>query len=304
MNETLTRSPTRPLLVGLIVTLAAVVADSYYVIGQVAGLRVLQRDLADRSRRDSLQLLRIQNDLNSVALAMRDMLDSDGPYPLAAWSGQFDRVRLDLDDALQREAQTAVGERTPEQARYLAGSVRQFWDAADRIFALARDGREREARAQIRLSLQARQAALSTAVARLLVENNASEEQTSLKVADIYARVQRQVYGFLAATFAAIVLTSLYLIRSNRRLFAEMASLAGQRRDLAQRLIASREAAYREISRELHDQFGQMLTAIGSMIGRVENRLPEGSPEKTDLRETRGCVTSALATRTLREGST
>ena len=42
------------------------------------------------------------------------------------------------------------------------------------MFALAASGQDDEARAQIRVSLQARQAALSTAVARLLVENNES----------------------------------------------------------------------------------------------------------------------------------
>ena len=46
---------------------------------QISRLRTLQTDLADRNRRDSLQLLRIQNDLNSLALAMRDMLDNDEP---------------------------------------------------------------------------------------------------------------------------------------------------------------------------------------------------------------------------------
>ena len=71
-----------------------------------------------------------------------------------------------------------MARRTPEQSQYLASSVAQFWDAADRIFALAAAGRS-DARAQIRLSLQARQAALSTAVARLLVQNNESEEQTA-----------------------------------------------------------------------------------------------------------------------------
>ena len=89
-----------------------------------------------------------------------------------------------------------------------------------------RAGQEAEARAQIRLSLQARQAALSTAVARLLVQNNETEEQTAQQVQDIYASVQRQVYRFLAATLAAIAATSLYLIRSNRRLFAQLAALS------------------------------------------------------------------------------
>src|SRR6266850_1463989 len=205
------RSPTTLLLVGMVITLAAVAADSYYLTRQIARLRALQTDLADRNRKDSLQLLRIQNDLNSLGLAMRDMLDADEPYPLTAWSAQFQRVRADLNDALRLEEQVAVTTRTPEQRQYLADSVVQFWDAADRTFALAREGKEKEARAQIRLSLQARQAALSTAVARLLVQNNESEEQAAQRIRQIYDRVGRQVYLFLGATLVAIVLTRLYL---------------------------------------------------------------------------------------------
>ena len=168
-------SPTATLVAGLLITLAIVAAYSWYISGQISGLRRLQTEIADRNRRDSLQLLRIQNDLNQLALAMRDMLDPGEPYPLIAWSTQFDRIRVDLDDALKREETLAGARRTPDQAQYLEASVAQFWDASNRIFELARTGREAEARAQVRLSLQARQAALSAAVARLLVQNNASE---------------------------------------------------------------------------------------------------------------------------------
>ena len=279
------RSPVPALLVGLIITLATVVVYSWYISGQIGGLRRLQTELTDRNRKDSLQLLRIQNDLHQLGLAMRDMVDGGEPYPLTAWAAQFDRIRLDLDDALRREEEIAVARRTPEQRRYLASSVQQFWDAADRIFALARAGQEEEARAQIRLSLQARQAALSTAVARLLVENNESEEQTAARVQAIYDRVERQVYWFLAATLGAIAVTSLILIRSNRRLFGEIATLSDRRRELAQKLIAMRESTLREISRELHDEFGQILTAIGSMLNRAGRQAPEGSPIRTELRE-------------------
>jgi signal transduction histidine kinase len=269
----------------LIVTLAAVVADSWYISRQISGLRVLQTDLADRSRQSSLQLLRVQNDLNSLGLAMRDMLDNDEPYPLTAWSSQFQRIRTDLDNALQREQEVAVARRAPEQQKYLESSLAQFWDATDRIFALAGSGQDAEARAQIRLSLQARQAALSTSVARLLEENNANEQATALRVQGIYGQVQRQVYVFLAATFIAIALTSLYLIRSNRRLFGHLASLSNQRREIAQQMIATREATLREISRELHDEFGQILTAMGSMLSRAGRHTPEGSPLRAELRE-------------------
>jgi len=279
------RSPTTALLLGLVVTLAAVVGVSWYVTRQLSGLRTLQTDLADRNRTDSLQLLRIQNDLNSLGLAMRDMLDSEEPYPLTAWKAQFARIRGDLDSAIAREAEVATAQRTPEQSRYLATSLAQFWDAADRIFELAGGGHEAEARTQIRLSLQARQAALNTAVARLLVENNASEEQTAVRVREIYAQVQRQIYIFLAATFVVIALTSLYLIRSNRQLFARLSSLSNDRRELAQQLIATRESTLREISRELHDELGQVLTAMGSMLRRAGRHTPEGSELRADLRE-------------------
>ena len=68
------QSPTTGLLFGLIIIVAAVGAYSWYITLQVSSLRQLQRDLVDRNRKDSLQLLRIQNDLNSAALAMRDMV--------------------------------------------------------------------------------------------------------------------------------------------------------------------------------------------------------------------------------------
>jgi len=160
------RTPTAALLLGLVVTLATVLVYSFYISRQITGLRQLQTDLTDRNRRDSLQLLRIQGDLNQLALAMRDMLDPDETYPVAAWSSQFERIRTDLDDAMRQQEGVAVARRTPEQSQYLESAVSQFWDAASRIFELAGSGHENEARGQIRLSLQPRQAALSTTVAR------------------------------------------------------------------------------------------------------------------------------------------
>lgn len=288
------RSQTTGLLLGLIVTLVTVVAYSWHITRQISGLRELQTNLVERNRKDSLQLLRIQNNLNSLALAMRDMLDSEGPYPLTAWSAQFRRVRGDLKDALETEEQVAGAHRTPEQRKYLENSVTQFWEAVDRMFALARDGKEGEAHAQIRVSLQARQAALSTAVARLLVENNESEQQAVQRIEGIYDRVQRQVYWFLTGALVTIVLTSLYLIRSNRRVFARLAALSEQRSELAQTLIATQESTLRHISRELHDEFGQLMTAMGSMLARAANHTPEGSPLRAELREVSVIAQDAL----------
>lgn len=285
--------PARGLYLGLVVTILAVLVYAAYITVQFAGLRKLQSELVDRNRRDSLQLLRIQNDLNSVGLAMRDMLDASEPYPLIAWSAQFDRIHTDLDDALRLEEPLSEAAPTREQRRYMMQAMNQFWDAGDRMFTLAQYDAN-AAREQVRDTLQPRQAALSSAVSRLLVQNNEAEEQAAGRIAEIYGRVQRQLYFFLAAILLTIVITSLYLIRNNRRLFAQVEELSTQRSDLAQKLIATQESTLRHISRELHDEFGQVLTAIGSMLRRTDNQLPADSPVHADLQEVQEIAQSTL----------
>jgi signal transduction histidine kinase len=273
------RSPTIRLLAGLVVTLSAVAVYSGYTVHQLRGLRELQAGAIDRNRKDSLLLLRIQNSLNSLSLSTRDMLDATEPYPLSAWRPQFARLRVDLTDALSRS------DRSDTQRQYLSNSFDQFWIALDHTFSLAEDGRENEARVQIQLSLQAREAALSSAVARLLVRDNEAEEQAAQRTASIYAAVERNVYVFEAAMLVLILLTSLYLVQYNRRMFDRVAELSQRRGELSRQLIAMQENTFRSISRDLHDDFGQILTAIGAMLRR---------PDPATLEEIRVIVQTTL----------
>jgi signal transduction histidine kinase len=288
-------SPTVRLLSGLAVTVAAVVVYSSFTIRQIRGLEQLESQTIDRSRADSLLLLRIQNDLHSVALAMRDMLDAGEPYPLTAWRAPFRRLRTDLDDALAREAKVATSYRAPDEGQYLATSFAQFWDSLDRVFALAESGHEAEAREQVRLSLQSRHAALSTAVARLLVRNNENDQQAAGHAHQIYSRVERNVYLFLGAILTVVLATSLYLVHHNRRMFRDVAAVSQQRSELARQLISIQENTFRYISRELHDEFGQILTGIGAMLQSGNRRRAELPPAlREDLQEIREIVQSTL----------
>ena len=279
-------SPTIRLLAGLAITLSAVAIYAGYTIVQLRGLEDLQARTIDRNRTDSLLLLRIQNNLNSIALALRDMLDDTEPYGVAAWRAPFQRIRTDLDDALRQEERYSPFDRPPEQRRFLGEAVTQFWDALDRIFGLAAGGHESDARVQVRLSLEARQQAMATAVARLLVENNEIEQAAVLQTQQIYERAKRNVYLFLSAMLVLIALTSLYLVQYNRRMFQQVSELSERRHELAQQLIGTQENAFRSISRELHDDFGQILTALGVMLQRPQTR--------EDLRELQQIVQDTL----------
>lgn len=263
-------TPTIGLLAGLAVTLSAVAIYAGFTITQLRGLRQLQTEIIDRNRADSLLLLRIQNDLNGMALTIRDMLDGTEPYPLTAWKPQFARIRRDLEDAFPRHEGPS-----PEQQRYLAESIHNFWDALDRIFTMSQQGREKEAREQVRFSLQSRHDQLSTMVARLLVQNNENEALAAEQTQAIYSRAERNVYWFLAAMLLVILASGLLLVHYNRRMFNEVADVSARRSELAQQLIATQENTFGYISRELHDEFGQILTAIGAMLkrGRREDLL-------------------------------
>ena len=89
--------------------------------------------------------------------------------------------------------------------------------------------------------------------------------------------------------------TGLYLVQYNRRMFQQVATLSERRSDLAQQLIAMQENTFRYISRELHDEFGQILTAIGAMLQRAGRRVPAvDSQLRADLKEVQEIAQSTL----------
>jgi signal transduction histidine kinase len=80
-------------------------------------------------------------------------------------------------------------------------------------------------------------------------------------------------------------------VNYNRRLFEQVDVLSQRRSELARQLITMQENTFRSISRELHDDFGQILTAIGVML----QRLDRGSDKRSgDLLEVREIVQTTL----------
>lgn len=287
------RSPTSRLLGGLAITLAVVAAFCFYALYQVAGLRDLQNQTIERNRKDSLQLLRTQNDLSALGLAMRDMLSGSESYPLYAYSAQFERIRQDINDAIRIEGGLTSFVNSPQRQAAFRRGLAQFWISTGQVFQLARGGKEAQGRELVENSLEPQQASLMTAVSRLLVENNETQQKTAARVGAIYDRVEGQIYWLFAAALLAIAFTSLMIIRANRTIFRRIEQLSEQRSGLARKLITMQEEMFRSISRELHDEFGQMLTAVGALLGRVRRQqLP---PQLTgDLDEVRAIAQDAL----------
>ena len=85
------RSPALPLIAGLVAALVVLVGVGTYMRGEVRRLRDEQTAISEKNRKDALQLLRISNDLGSLAVLMRDMVAGTEPYPMEGWRAPFAR---------------------------------------------------------------------------------------------------------------------------------------------------------------------------------------------------------------------
>lgn len=288
------RTPTLIQLLGLLVTLAAVGTFSFFTLQQVEELRRLGSDIVDRNRRDSLQLIRIQDDVSQLGLALRDMAEGAEPYPMVAYRPQFQRIREDLQNALEIEARLMPATRTEAQQRLLETVFGRFWAVMDELWQLAAEGRTEAARALIRTRIEAERATLATLISRLLIQNNEAEAAAVEEIQAIHSKVERNLYALLAAVIAAILITGSLVIWHDRRMFTQVSHLSEQRKELAGQVIRVQEELFRTLARELHDEFGQVLTAVGMMLLRVEKRLPEGAAVREDLREVREIANQTL----------
>ncbi len=291
-------SPTIRLLLGLLITLAAVTGFSSYALYQLARLQVLQHETIDLNRHDSLLLLRIQNDVGRIGVKLRDMTQASHPGGIYKYHDQFAHVKDDLNQALQMDARLTRLSRPEPNRLGLITSLNQFWRTSDDVFREAGQGHEAAASKLVTTHLSEQQADLADRVSKLLERNTEDEAKADTKVTSIYNGVESDIYAFLAATIFAIAVTSLYLIYSNRKIFEKLESLSKQRRVLAARLITVQEEVLRSVSRELHDEFGQILTAVGAMLARAEKKglqgLPPDSPLRTELTEVREITHNTL----------
>jgi signal transduction histidine kinase len=280
-------------MIGFAVALAALILYSLFTLRQVTVLRKLQADTVERNRLDSIQLVRIQSTLYEIGMSLHDVLEE--PYGISGFEQQFRRQRDQLADAIRRESRLTPNPRNIPQQQQLHALLGSLNSASEQVFIQARAGNDKRAKELIIGSLRPQRDALSHQISQMLILNNELDEQTAAEIQQIYTGVERDLYGFLLAAVLAIAVTAIALVSSNRRFFQQLASLSDQKSVLARKLISLQEEMLRSVSRELHDEFGQIFTAIGAMLSRLERKgVPVDSPLRSDLEEVREITQTAL----------
>jgi len=287
-------APTRLLITGLTLALATIAAVGLYTFLQIRDLRDQQTGISDRNRKGSLQLLRIQNDLASLAVAMRDMADGGEPYRLSAWQRAFDRLRGGLTAAIVQERALAPAAREPAQQTRLEQTNEAYWADVDRMFGMARTGDNAGAVALIRRSLIAEQRALDGMVSQFLVANNRVQEEAALANRGIYDRVAMEILALVGVLLVVVAVAGAWIVVANRRAFEAVRDVTAQLRTLSRHTMRAQEDLQRSVSRELHDDFGQILTALGTLLGRARRHVPRDTALAEELDNVRGIAQTTL----------
>jgi signal transduction histidine kinase len=287
------RSPSRTLAAGVAIAVCTIAGIGAYTYTEIRKLRDEQTAISERNRKDSLQLLRIQNDLASLSTLMRDMADGAEPYPLQGWQPAFERVQRDLAEATLLEQALAPAVREPAQQARLMQSLDAYRAELDRMFAVGRTD-EDEARRIIRTSLIPQHRAIDGLVSQFLVVNNRVQEEAAETNRAVYDRVGREIVLLVGVLLVVTSTLGAWVVRSNRRAFQEVAAVSAQLRTLSWRMLRVQEDVQRSLSRELHDDFGQIVTAIGTLLGRARRQAPGGSALAAELEHVREIAQQAL----------
>ena len=298
-------SPSLRLWLGLCVTVTLFVIFAAYNIREIRWLQDFQTNVVQRNRKASLQLLRIQNDTYELAVSLRDMTLPESRYPIYYWKGQFGEIRKDMDEALALEAQYATNtEAGSAKRKQLREVLDDFWMTADEAFMLADQGHEATARYLIRSQLEEKRDSIATIVSSLLTLNDQAQAEAGRRVSLVYGKVTKDVLVLIGVLLLVALATGLYTLQANRKTFERLHHLAErlqlqsqQLSDLSWKLIEVQEETLRQVSRDLHDEFGQILTALGAMLSRAEQKgLTRDSLFVQEVQKVRKIVSDTLET--------
>lgn len=296
-------SPSVRLWVGLCIILSIFVIFAIYSIHQIRWLEDFQINVVQRNRRASIVLLRLQDDANLLGISLRDMTLKQAEYPILYWRPTFARLRGDMANALALDKQFAVN--TPEtqsKTEELEKQIAEFWQGAEKVFNLARQGREAEARKLIQNDLERQDSAIIAMVASLLRSNDLAQIEAARRINRTYESFKRDNLALLGLLLLLAIGTGLYTFQANRKTFERLSHLAQrlqsqseQLRKLSWKLIDVQEETLRQVAHDLHDEFGQILTAIGIMVSRAGRKAGAASPELlSDITTVKGVVEETL----------
>jgi signal transduction histidine kinase len=235
--------------------------------------------LNTRYRNVETRLRRVRSGLHLSGILVRDYL-LDTTTPASQYRSRLVAYHEESEQMI-RELEPLLSESDPEQYRELRRQIGEYWRAYAPLFEGTRIDRYGFLRREI--------VPRRDAVMNISAEIEALNNRTLLAQQGAAAARQRELHQYLTATLAAsltlglavaiIAVIRIRVLEGRTEVQHGRTQQAEEElRRLSNQLVRTQEEERKGLSRELHDEVGQMLTALRMEMGRAERAQAVGSP--------------------------
>ena len=260
----------------------------------VAGLRVLQQIRRDDDRIRTEFLLRnhllneIRSQLYLSGTYVRDYVLDPDPRRADMYRESLEQVRRDMNAALAEEAKLRASEGTSPIVA-LNKELSQYWGTLDPVLQWDAETRRQRGYEFLRDDLFPRRTALLDIAGRIADLNEQQLNAGNGRMVTILRQFQFQLLATLLATLvlglgmaAFSTRKILELERHAQARYEEVAEARLQLGNLSARLVEAQEMERRALSRELHDEVGQSLSAVLVELRNLSGNIAIGEMARSE----------------------
>jgi signal transduction histidine kinase len=218
-------------------------------------------------------LLYRQHTLEQVRTAVYDSGDIISDHSMIGSDPEklrvkFESIQNETDASLKACIQSLPPDKR-ESFQHLAEELERYWSNADAIFATGATQKEALGNSALRREHLSQYTEVLALTKQIGVVYGDQLKETDQRIAGMFVQFRRRLLIFLMISFSIGVILAVATIAYAGRLEKDLQgkyreSLQAQRelKELSKRLVEAEERERRAISRELHDEVGQSLSAL------------------------------------------
>ncbi len=234
-------------------------------------------------QRDEL-LNRLRNELYRSSIDVRDYLIHADPQLAELRRAEIQRTQKEMDAALDQYRK----DRPPEEANAVAKlreELAQYFAMVEPVLHWDEAARKTQGQDFLRNKMFPRRQELLQLSERIREVDSRQLSLGEVRVANVFAGFRREILlTALATVLFGVALAFLAigrveaLERESEARYREVVLAREELHKLSARIVSAQEEERRNLSRELHDEIGQSMSALLVELGTLDSMLPPGNP--------------------------